>query len=349
MAYTQQRKGIWYACWVEPGGRERKRSTKLGGEEGRQLAERLCKKVEAELYLGVYEANIRAVPWKYFLKEYYQKVILELNMENGEIHWRAVQRFAKEAVSGSIAHVSYKDIGAFVRARKQDKGKHDQFVSPATINKDLAYIKSMFKTAYEWGYLRKMPKVKMLRVPKKIEPFVNPEEFTAIYRACPNNWWRAFLLFQFMTGWRVGQALKLRWYSVDLENGDILSDHHDNKGKRDVLIPLHDVLRTVLAILREEKQTDFVFPFKGHITGLYKPFEEIQTKAGIKPRHKKEGSRYTYHDLRRGFATANAEHLDIFELQKLMMHRDLRTTMKYVNMAHRLRPAIEKIHVPDLE
>lgn len=53
-----------------------------------------------------------------------------------------------------------------------------------------------------------------------------------------------------------------------------------------------------------------------------------------------------FHDLRRGYATANAEHMDLFELQKLMQHRSLETTRGYANMAGKLKKAIKKVHVP---
>ncbi len=56
---------------------------------------------------------------------------------------------------------------------------------------------------------------------------------------------------------------------------------------------------------------------------------------------------FGFHDLRRGYATANAEHMDLFELQKLMQHRSLETTQGYVSMAGKLKKAINKAHVPD--
>ena len=42
------------------------------------------------------------------------------------------------------------------------------------------------------------------------------------------------------------------------------------------------------------------------------------------PKAGKRGRWYGFHDLRRGFATMNAGQIDLFELQQLMQHRDLR-------------------------
>jgi integrase len=63
------------------------------------------------------------------------------------------------------------------------------------------------------------------------------------------------------------------------------------------------------------------------------------------PKCGKEGW-YGFHDIRRGFATANAENLDLFELQGLMQHKSLATTKLYVNMAEKLNRTTDKLAVP---
>lgn len=344
MAHIKKRGQSYYACWLEPDGRERKKSCGKG-PEGERLAGLLCRRVEAELLLGTYQARPKNPKWADFLKEYRERVIEPQSLENAEMHLNAVERFGRITGLKRIAMASSRDVERFIAMRKQDKGRDRETVSPSTVNKDLTYIETLLRTAHEWGVLAKVPKITKLREPERIKTYINEEEFALIYKACPDNWWRAFLLFQFMTGWRFKQVLKLRWYAVDLERGEILSDAHDNKGKRDVLLPLHDVLKQALAALKPESTTDFVFGYKGD---LYPRFQAIQKRAGITPRNKLPGRWYSFHDLRRGFATVNASRLDLFELQKLMQHRDLKTTRAYVEMAHRLRPAVEKIHVPEL-
>ena len=55
---------------------------------------------------------------------------------------------------------------------------------------------------------------------------------------------------------------------------------------------------------------------------------------------------YGFHDLRRAFATVNAETLTADSLRKLMRHRSYSTTQRYINMASQLNRAIEGLHVP---
>jgi integrase len=74
----------------------------------------------------------------------------------------------------------------------------------------------------------------------------------------------------------------------------------------------------------------------------------IRLERGKKPMPKagKGGGWYGFHDLRRGFATMNAETMDLFELQALMQHKSLTTTQGYVNMAKRLQKPVDDLFVP---
>jgi integrase len=57
---------------------------------------------------------------------------------------------------------------------------------------------------------------------------------------------------------------------------------------------------------------------------------------------------FGFHDLRRGFATMNAERLTPDALQALMQHQDYQTTQRYIAMARQLNPAAEAVYAPDL-
>jgi integrase len=348
-AHVRRRGNSWQARWTEPRTR-RQRTKAFCGPGAEEAARKHAERVIALINLGLYKPPNRDPQWRVFLKEYRNRVIEPQSYENAVMHLRSVTLFQKITGFTHISRVTSGDVENFIATRKRKTGKHKEPLSPATINKDLRYINTMLRTANEWGYLERIPKIKLLREIERVKTYINEEEFQAIYNACPNAWWKAFLLFFFMTGWRFSQVLRLRWYNVDLETGDILSNHYDTKGKRDVVLPLH---KMIWDAIREHKadpnrlKTDFVFAYKDE--DIRKTFQQIQERAGIKPRNKRDGEWYTFHDLRRGFATLNADRLDLFELQKLMNHRDIKTTLGYVNMAHRLRPAVEKIVVPKLE
>ncbi len=155
-----------------------------------------------------------------------------------------------------------------------------------------------------------------------------------------------------MTGWRISQILALRWEDVDLEKGTALSRAGDNKGRRDVFLPLHPVIVTHLRKLTGSFDP-CVFPWNHRRRSLWEEFATIQEKAKLAdgsplPQAGRFGNRYGFHDLRRGFATENAEEMDLFELQQLMQHQSLEATRLYVGISKKLINAVANLKVPSI-
>ena len=65
-------------------------------------------------------------------------------------------------------------------------------------------------------------------------------------------------------------------------------------------------------------------------------------------RHSGSCEFYGFHDLRRGFATANADALSVSQLQQMMRHSSYLTTQRYVNMAEQLDTVTDRLTVPVL-
>jgi integrase len=166
------------------------------------------------------------------------------------------------------------------------------------------------------------------------------------------DWWRALIVLAYMTGWRIGQILSLKWADVDLDAETALSRADENKGKRDVLLPLHSVVVEHLKRIQTFGQTH-VFAWDANRRRLWEQFAKIQGAARLPgdqpiPKGGKGGRCYGFHDLRRGFATQNAAGMDLFQLQALMQHKNLETTKLYVNMANRFAKAVEGLYVPNV-
>ena len=71
--------------------------------------------------------------------------------------------------------------------------------------------------------------------------------------------------------------------------------------------------------------------------------QRLQKAANVKPTQKTWRG---FHDVRRRFATCNANRMIADALQALMGHKDYSTTQRYINMARQLNPTIENPHVP---
>lgn len=368
----------WYVNWIEPSGKRKAKSCGAGAK-GKKLAETRADKLHAELVSGVYDSS-QDMTWAEFRKRYEAKVVSAMAGESAFLALSSLDAFERVASPNKLSRITTETVdefrtkrlaeavkvgGARIKATGQmptRKGP-ERRVSPATVNKNLRYLRAALRTAGEWGLIDKVPRVRMLREPQRLATYIPEDHFAAIYAAVgaaavPDNvpnvavsdWWRGLLVFAYMTGWRIGQILALRWADVDLEGGYAITRSEHNKGKRDMRIPLHPMVVEHLRPLRGGFAPE-VFPWAGTIPDLWHAFVRIQKVTKLVdgsplPKGGRSGGWYGFHDLRRAFATMNAAGLSVLQLQTLMQHADLTTTRKYVNMAAQLRPAVDMLHVP---
>lgn len=214
----------------------------------------------------------------------------------------------------------------------------------------------MVRKAHRWGYLTRVPEIDFLKEPGKLPTYITPEHFGKLYANAgaarwPDcgpysvaEWWQALLVTAYMTGWRIGSILSLRWEDVDLDKGKAVSRAQDNKGKRDQLTDLHPL---VIDHLRKLKNfSPLVFTWDHNRRALFDELHAIQNAANVKPSGPKafEG----LHDCRRAFATNNAPNMTAEALQALMQRKDYQTTQRYIKMAQQLKPAVQNLFVPEL-
>jgi integrase len=356
-------KASWYVGWYDPAGKRRCESCGPG-REGKRLAERKRDKVAAALISGTYEDKGRKT-WADFRQEYDQQILPGQATRTCDEIKAALDHFQRIADPGRMQTVRTDTIDRFVASRRQEAGKKvGSTVSPATVNKELRHLRAALGVAAEWGYLKEVPRFRMEKVPQKIPTYVTGDHFAAIYAKCdlarfPENlpypaaeWWRALLVTGYMTGWRISELLALKREDLDLDAGTALTRAEDNKGKRDGLVKLHPV---VIEHLRKLANFDpYVFPWPHYKTTLYKQFAEIQEAAGVKlpctkqHEHTRYCHVYGFHDLRRAFATMNADKLTPDALQALMRHKSYSTTQRYINIARQMDAAVAGLHVPEV-
>jgi len=356
-------KASWYVGWIDPEGKRRCQSCGPGSE-GKNAAQKQCRKIQAALIAGTYQSNAKKT-WAEFRHEYEVKIIGGLAVRSRVEVLTAFDHFERIIGPKTMAALKTATIDEYTAKRRLEPGKkRGDTVSPATVNKELRHLRAALKKAHRWSYLAAVPYFDLEKEPKHLPTYVTGEHFAAIYKAAsharmPANeaypadvWWRGVLVMGYMTGWRISEILALRREDLDLEGGAAITWAEDNKGKRDERVILHSV---VVEHLRKLAGFDaHVFPWNHDRRTLQSEFARIQEAAGIHLpcRETHEHTRfchvYGFHDLRRAFATMNADRLSADALQALMRHKSYSTTQKYVNMARQMNEAVASLHVPDI-
>jgi len=205
------------------------------------------------------------------------------------------------------------------------KAKRKAEVSPATVNRELACLKTMFSKAIEWGRTEKNPaaKVKKFRENPGRERILSPEEARSLIE-CAGPGIRPVLIVALNTGMRRGEILSLKWADVDFGKSFILIE--DSKSGRSRKVPMNEFVYKILKELpRTSEEHVFFNPeTNDHIKDIKTSFRTACQRAEIR------GIRL--HDLRHTAASKMIEAgADLVTVSKILGHASIQMTMRYAH------------------
>ncbi|MFC1833191.1 tyrosine-type recombinase/integrase [Thermodesulfobacteriota bacterium] len=230
------------------------------------------------------------------------------------------------------------------------KLKRLESVAPATLNREMNTIKSLFSKAVEWEYLKDSPAkpVKWIKTGKGSLRFLSQEEAQVFLDACKHAdclHLYPVVVVALHTGMRRGEILRLQWQDLDFKRGKINvvsneSGHTKNYESRS--IPMSGTVQAVLRKHPRQLHSPYVFcNEKGE------PFKDVDTSFGNAL--KRSGiPHFRFHDLRHTFASwLVMKGVDIRTVQELLGHKDLRMTMRYAHLApDHMKRAVEVLDAP---
>jgi len=235
----------------------------------------------------------------------------------------------------ALSRIEVDDVKRYIVNRKKQRTYRGGLTNSATINRELALLKTMTNKGIEWEFLEASPII-WKRIPRLDEDsrtrFLRPEETTALIQAVNGNspHLRAFLSLALNTGLRKSEILGLSWRDIYLEGESpcIVIEKQGRKNKKQLTVPIN---QNVLEVLNEMKKTANGSPYvfynpdtETHLKDVRTSFKTACEKAGIR--------NLRIHDLRRTFATTlNNKGAQTLTISELLGHSNLNVTRNYIS------------------
>ncbi len=211
---------------------------------------------------------------------------------------------------------------------EQFKAERAKSVKPATINRSLAILKSIFNKALAWKKFSAANPVREVKLYKENNQrlrFLEKEEIGRLLMSC-DGYIKPLVIVALNTGMRLGELKQLTWREVDYKRETIYLSKTKNGQAREV--PMNEFVKTALVQIPKHPDSQYVFCKQdGKPLGdIRKTFWTALRKSGIKEFH--------FHDLRHTFAS----HLvmsghDLNTVRELLGHKTIQMTLRYAHLS----------------
>jgi integrase len=224
-----------------------------------------------------------------------------------------------------------KDITpALVEAYKQKRlgepsGRSPKALTkPATVNRELACLKTIFSKALKNGKAERNPTqgVKLLKENNERDRILSLEEYPRLLAQCSPHL-KQIVKLAYHTAMRQGEILSLTWGQIDLKEGFIKLYPEDTKTNEGRLVPLAGELLEMFKDMPRGLPGVKVFTFKGKALSYIKAgFVKACKRAGIED--------FTFHDLRHtAINNWRMEGHDYFRIMAVSGHRTMSVFKRY--------------------
>ncbi len=221
----------------------------------------------------------------------------------------------------------------------------DQFISVTfarTENGAALYyrtLKAAFSKAVVWEYLEKNH-FKAIKLPKMTKPqplYINEKDFAKILEHTENETLMHLFKTAFLTGFRLGELVNMKWSWVNLDESQITticSDGFFTKSKEERTIPINEELlndlKSIYPKILSIKRNNYVFSIRSGAK-LKEDFVSKQFKIAI--RRADLNDKIHFHTLRHSYASALVQKgVSLKVIQELLGHEQFTTTEKYAHL-----------------
>ena len=169
-------------------------------------------------------------------------------------------------------------------------------VANSTVNRTMEIVRALLrKAAFDWEWLDRVPRVRMLPEPKRRIRWITKDEAGRLIAVLPDHL-AAMARFALETGLRRANVTGLQWSQVDLIRRTAWIHPDQAKARKAIAVPLSN---QAVIVMREQlgKHPTHVFCCNG------KPVYQVSTKAWYKGLKQAGIDNFRWHDLRHSWAS----------------------------------------------
>ena len=310
----------WHIDYRLPNGNRRRE--KIG--QSKKLAETVLAKRKVEIAEGRFLDKKKAekIKFEVFADEYFElhcKVNNKKSFNTADVH--NIKRL-KEFFSGLYLHE------ITIHKVQQFKAQRALEVAPATVNRQLACLKSMFNKAMAWGKFTGENPVKTIKLFKEDNQrlrFLEQEEISMLVLRC-NEYIKPIVTVAINTGMRRGEIMGLKWRDIDFKRRIIHLYNTKNGEKRE--IPMNEIALNALIGVRKHPDSELIFVKKNG-----QPYGDFK-KSFFTACQKSDIKNFRFHDLRHTFASHLVmSGVDLNTVRELLGHKSLAMTLRYAHLS----------------
>ena len=312
--------GIWWVRYADENGQEHREKV---GPKG--LAIKVYQKRKNEVQ------ERRFFPERIRQREVLLRDMIDDYLERAKAklrhfyHYERQGRYWKDVLGGKVLRqILPADIERYVATRVKQ-------VKPATVNRELAFLKRVFNVAIADNKAETNPvrRVKFFRENNQRVRFLTSDEEQNLRIAIGDEEWSK-VEFAVHTGLRQSEQFLLKWENVDFTTGIITIDRSKHGETR--RLPMNDTVREILQTRESRMKSSYVFPSQTNETPI--EVHNYMSRVFGPALDAAKIENFRWHDLRHTFASRLVmAGVNLRTVQELLGHKTLVMTLRYAHLS----------------
>ena len=313
--YRRKDSPYWWVKIVLADGRQVWKSTRL---KVLADAEEYVIRLKAEAYETARTGISAEHNWQEAVVQYIEDSVDKRSLDDDKAHLLKLDPYLR---GHRLRDLNMSILRPFVRDRRQKDG-----VANSTINRALEIVRRILYLARDdCGWITRVPKIRMLKEPKRRVRFLTEEEADQLMLALPVHL-VPVVQFALATGCRMTEILRLEWSRVDFDRRVSWLDPGTTKNGDGRGVPLNrDAVLALRSVQRQHKR--WCFTYKGkRMEAIGSAWKRSLKRAGIE--------KFRFHDLRHTWASWHVMNgTSLQELMELGGWKSYEMVLRYAHLA----------------